>query len=280
MLKQFSLLFIKCALVSTKVINNISTTNANTVYCSGNGWIAEGKCVCNLGYIGEQCDQEFEPCSGNGWYTYEGECVCYNGFGGDNCADEVDFKVPVASMIQLYIDPPTAINNGTDTLDGSGEVNIWASQFKTSVTRLGETICSLNTTDTEGCLVEVTGDYTLIYSVYGNEGELVTQQMALKPEASSIISIESRTKEDCVRGCYHIFGKDMPCQLCHEPLGLGNGWSIPFNYNIPNQNITSDPFQPREKDSAILDDLDSSVTSVGIVSAWSIFIPTCLWIIL
>lgn len=258
-MKQFSLVLSFCAAVSTVVnisLDSISTASATKIACSGNGWI----------------DPNTDNIS----------CICHNGYGGDECDEKVAPKVPVASGILLYIATPSLLmnnsSNGSEALDGTGEVNPWASQFSTTVTRLDEKVCSLNATDTEGCVIEVTGDYTLIYSVYGNEGKLVTSQFTFKPESGTIVSIESQTKQDCVSSCYHTFGKTIQCGECYEPLGAGFGWAIPFNYNVPNKNITADPFQPREKDDLIEE--DSSVASVITKGAGLTVIPTCLWIIL
>ena len=59
------------------------------VFCSGHGRYIQGKCHCEIGWKGFECniplsDCEIPDCNGHG-QCYSGTCVCLPGFKGENC---------------------------------------------------------------------------------------------------------------------------------------------------------------------------------------------------
>ena len=58
--------------------------------CSGNGDCFEGKCYCNIGFSGADCEKVacLNDCHENG-KCESGVCSCYPGFEGQDCRKKV-----------------------------------------------------------------------------------------------------------------------------------------------------------------------------------------------
>ena len=86
------ILGITCIIIYVYEYNNsIKIDKCDNINCGDNGKCVDGKCVCNQGYTGDNCQSKSTTnkcdninCGDNG-NCVEGKCVCNKGYMGDNC---------------------------------------------------------------------------------------------------------------------------------------------------------------------------------------------------
>ena len=77
----------------------LSRTECKVQNCNDNGECVQGKCECRFGFTGESCETLACPipdCSNNG-VCLNGECKCFSNFTGSDCATAVPSLASICS---------------------------------------------------------------------------------------------------------------------------------------------------------------------------------------